>query len=187
MLQCYICHKSIKRHEYNRHVASHLTGNVTGANPWPDPTLPAFTNDSFNYNHPATALPAHSTPLRTRASDPQEHADNRHHASLTLFHAPYHAAVSYHAPSQDIPEGQPKLNAFQIWRKHYVPNFPKYTTIDGGKSDSGLEVRQAAEVLRSTTKEEIVKIVKDFKGFSSNDDQRTCLELVQKVPIFPVG
>ena len=78
-------------------------------------------------------------------------------------------------------------NAFQLWLRNPTRDFPKYTTIDGemNKLDSQAHFTQVAEVLRRTTREEVVKIVKEFEGFSSSH-KKICLDLIQKVPIFPV-
>ena len=97
---------------------------------------------------------------------------------------------SNRAPQQEISGGQStQPNAFQIWFDNLAHDFPKYTIIDGQKDRPDLqeqELIQSAKVLRGTTKEDIVKIVNQFEDLAYND-KKTCLELVQKAPIFPVG
>jgi hypothetical protein len=214
-MECYICHKLIERHEYTRHVGSHLAGNGTGMHPQSDPTLADFSYDT-HYDHHGTVFPAHSTPPRLRARTSLEHdhplrpetpddelqssdlddflaqlpADNHQRTGFTSSHSPARTALARdRGVQQETPGGQSSQpNAFQIWLENPTHDAPKYTTIDGRKSkpDSQVQFTQAAEVLRHTTREEVVKIVKEFEGFSCSD-KKTCLELVQKAPIFPVG
>ncbi|KAG6375569.1 kinase-like domain-containing protein [Boletus reticuloceps] len=191
-MECYICHKLVERHEYTRHVGSHLAGNITGIHPQPDPSLAAFSCDTVNYDHHGIAFPAHSTPPPLQARTPLEYdhplhpatsddelessdledilaglpVDNHRQERLALSHSPVRTtSVPYRASQQETPE---------------------YTTIDGQKSKPNLQVQftQVAEGLRRTTREEVVKIVKEFEGLECSDKE-TCLELVQKVPIFP--
>ena len=200
-LECYICHKPIERHEYTRHVGSHLAGNNTGALPRPDHPFPAFSYPAYSIPpHPQARTPqepVHATPIVRDQSidrgDPVARpspADRHREARLTPSHSPVRSTtVPDHALQQVAPKRQStESNAFQIWLEDYAHDFPKYTTIDGQKRDSELqEFRQAARVRRGITRQEIVKIVEEFEGFPSRDDQRTCLDLVQKAPIFPVG
>lgn len=213
-MECYNCHRVIERHEYTRHVGSCIIGNDTRMHPRPDPgASPTSSYDTVDYDHHDIVFPAHSTPPRLRTRTPQEHAPHQRPATPNdqlqssgrdSFAQPVHreahftpscspvrsTAVPDRALQQETPGRQSvQLNAFQTWFKNYAHGSPKYTTIDGQqKSDSDLQgFRQAAEVLRATTKEDVVKIVTEFKGFRCSSDQKTCLELVQKVPIFPVG
>lgn len=208
-MECYICHKLIERHEYTRHVGSHLAGNDTGTHPQPDPTgtLADFSYDTVGYDHHGAVFPAHSTPPRLRARTSLEHdhplrpatPDDELQSSdledfLAQLSADNHGKTRFASPAPDRgrqqeTRGRPsQLNAFQMWLKNPTHDFPKYTTIDGQNSKPDLQAQfiQGAGVLRHTTREEIVKIVKEFEGFSCSD-KKTCLELVQKAPIFPVG
>ncbi|KAG8215225.1 kinase-like domain-containing protein [Butyriboletus roseoflavus] len=118
--------------------------------------------------------------------------DNHQRGQFTPSHSPTRTAeVPDHAPKQEVPGGHStQPNAFQIWLKTLAPDSPKYTTIDGQDNQESRpdlqeqELRQVAEVLRGTTKEEVVKIVNQFEGFACNDKE-TCLELVSMAPIFP--
>lgn len=204
-MECYICHKPIERHEYTRHVGSHLAGNDTGMHPQPDPTLAEFSYDTVNYDHHGTVFPAHSTPPRLRTRTPLEHDhplrpaipdDELLSSDLEDFLAELaedsHRRTRFsssHSASRTTPGGLPSQpNAFQMWLKNPTQDSPKYTTIDGQQSKPNVqaEFTQAPEVLRRTTREEVVKIVEKFEGLSYSD-KKTCLELVQNVPIFPVG
>lgn len=207
-MECYICRKMVKRHKYTRHVGSHLAANDTGMMyPQQDPSLAAFSYDTANYDHHGAVFPAQSTPPRLRARTPPEHhhplhpatsddkpklssledmdilaqlpADSRQRAGSSPSRTP---RVPHFASQQEV---QP--NAFHLWFKNPTHCSPKYTTIDGQKSkqDSQAQLRQDAQILRRTSREEVVRIVEEFGGLSYSD-KKACLELVQKVPIFPV-
>ncbi|KAH0828069.1 kinase-like domain-containing protein [Lanmaoa asiatica] len=169
-MECYICGELIKRHEYNRHVGSHLAGNNMGVRLQPDDQL--RSNDSLE------DFLAQLSPV-----------DNHRRAQFTTSRSPARTAVAPdRSPRQETSGGQStQPNAFQLWLRNPTHDSPKYTTIDGQNSQPDLQAHefiQSARVLRGTTKEEIETIVKEFKGFSCSDKE-TCLELVRKVPIFP--
>ncbi|KAI9571669.1 kinase-like domain-containing protein [Boletus coccyginus] len=201
-MKCYICHKLIERHEYRDHVGSHLVDNDIENYPQPDPALAAFRYDTVNYSHHDTVFPAHSTPPPLRARTPLDHDhppwpatpdDELQSGDLEDFltfstdnHRGARFASSHTSARTSLEEQPTQLNAFQKWLKNPTHDSPKYTTIDGqqSKQDSHALFTQSAEVLRRTTREEVIKIVKDFEGLSYSD-KKTCLDLVQKVPIFP--
>lgn len=204
-MKCYICHKLIERHEYRDHVGSHLVDNDMGMYPQPDPAFAPFWYDTVNYDHHGTVFPAHSTPPPLRARTPLDHDhplwpatpdDELQSSDLLDFLAQLstdnHGEARFpssHTPARtSLEERSTPPNAFEKWLKNPTHDSPKYTTIDGqqSKQDSQALFTQSAGVLRRTTREEVVKIVKDFKGLSYSD-KKTCLDLVQKVPIFPVG
>ncbi|KAF8552209.1 hypothetical protein OG21DRAFT_165617 [Imleria badia] len=193
-----------------------LAGNDMGMYHLPDPTLADFSYDIVNYDHHDTVFPAHSTPpphLRARIplehdhplrpgtpdeelqlSDPDDFLahlspDIHRNAHLAPSHSPARTTlVPDRASQQATRRGRStQPNAFQLWLRNFTHDSPKYTTIDGqtSKPDSQAQFTQVAQVLRRTTREEVVKIVKEFEGFSCSH-KKTCLELVQKVPIFPV-
>lgn len=195
-MECYICHTSVERDKYTPHIASHLAGGATGIAPLPGPVFPALSYDTGGYNYHDAMRPAHSAPPRlSRTRTLPEDAHRLHPVTpnnqLQSSHSPVRfAAVPDRGSQQEMSgaPGQPTPNDFQMWLDNYAYSSPKYTTIDGEKSDSDLEVfRQDAQVLRGTTREEVIKIVKAFEGFPCSEDRKTCLGLVKRVPIFPVG
>lgn len=215
-MECYICHNLIERHEYTRHVGSHLAGNDVDTRSQTNTTLPTFSYDKVDYDHYGSVFPAHSAPRRTplghdhplRPVTPTPYhefqsddlvdflpqltpPENHRKAHFTPSRSPASTTrVPDRVPQQETPAGQSaQPNAFQLWLKNHTHDSPKYTTVDGQKSQPDSQVQQliqAAKVLRGTTKQEVIKIVEQFGGYSCSD-KKTCLELVKKVPIFPVG
>lgn len=219
-MECYICHNLIERHEYTRHVGSHLAANDVGTHPQLNPTLPTFSYDAADYDHYGTVFPPPSTPPGLQAHTPLEHdrplrpvaptpydgyqwddtedflaqlasPDNHRKAHFTPSRSSARTTgVPGRVHQRETSAGQStQSNAFQLWLKNLTHDFPQYTTIDGqnNQPDSqAQELIQDAEILRATTRKEVVRIVKQFEGLSCSD-KKTCLELVRKVPIFPVG
>ncbi|KAG9316824.1 kinase-like domain-containing protein [Chiua virens] len=174
-MECYLCHKLVNRHEYTRHVASHPPGDFMGMySVYSESTSPLRTTTPHDHVVPA------SNEGRTRHTVTPS-------SSLTSTKA---SVVPVRVRQQEPPSRRPASpNSFRIWLENQTRTFSKYTVIDGQAStpdDSQAHAfKEAAQVLRGTTREEIAKIVNAFEGFPSSGLKENCLELIRKVPIFP--